>query len=736
MAIIGKIREKSWLLLLLVGGALLAFIFMDYNKMTGGTAVQEGIGTIEGERVDMGEFNKNVEMAQLNADRRAQQEGKPKAEPVDQDAVWNVFTKNILLEKEYEKLGIDVSANEFDAFLFGKQGFDVLPEFQQTFRDSITGQFSENMLRARIEQMQNAEDPEVKAQWEETEKYYKQKRKEDKYFNILKQGLYVTNLEAKNEYIAQKEVKSIDFVVQRYNTIPDEEIKVTDEEVKAFYEKNKDDVKYQVRVPSRDVRYFDVSIVPSAKDSMEFNKMIADLKARFEKAENDSLFVIDRKNSDFNFYSSTSMATYKPDTDQKAMKRGLVYPAHMDTVFKNAHLGQIIGPYQDGPKTRIAKVKGFNEDLLTVRHILIAAPRNDTVAVKAAKKKVDSLLPLINKDNFVEYVLKYSEDPGSKNTGGKYEDFMDYEMVPEFSKFAKENPVGKIGYVQTDYGFHIIEVLEKEKVKYPILTVVEKELKPSFETIEKLDGEINDLLYEIDEKLSKIDDPYKKVEMFDSIAREKGYYPRTLNIPENNPKIYGFTNPLSEAKLLRLAYEDGAGVGELIDSPIKEKNRYIIAILSSIKEEGTPSFENVKLRMRNDLIQKKKAERLIAKMVGAKSLLDEIVKKNPGARIQSAEVVFAKAQIQGAGYEPKIIGAIFSGLKDGQMTVPLEGNSGVYVVLIKKTQKAPAVSDYSAEKEKLEQQLKGGIDAKISNALRKVYDVKDDRKFFEFGIKR
>lgn len=734
MAIIGKIREKSWLMLVIVGLALLAFIFTDASKMTGNNDSVYGFGTVNGEKVDINEFNRDVDRAQANADRNAQQQQQPST-PVDRNQVWKAFTDRLLLSAEYDALGIDVSPSEFDAFLYGKEGFDVLQEFQTGFVDEATGMFNEKLLQSRIEEMETSEDPAVQQQWSDSKEYYTDKRKQDKYYGILKQGLYVTNLEAKNEYTSQKDVKTISYVVQRYNTIKDGEIEVTEEKLKAFYEEHKNDSKYKNKFASRDIRFFDVLVTPSGKDSSDFETMMSTLKEEFSATANDSAFVINRKNSDFNFYSSGHQFTFKPDTDDKAKQRGLTYPAAMDTVFKSASIGDVVGPYTDNGVTRLAKVIDFNSDLLSVRHILIAAQRTDTLAVEKAQAKVDSLMPLINKDNFAAFVLSTSEDPGSKETGGKYEDFMDYEMVPEFSEFAKNESIGKIGYVQTDFGFHIMEVLDKKVEKSPVLAIVQKTLTPSQETIDNKDSEVDNIIYLLDEKISPIANGAEKVAMFDTIAQKEGYFVRPVNIKENGPTVYGFESAFAEDKLLKLAYSNGAQVGDLIDSPIKEKSKYVVAILASIKNEGTPNYEDIKAVMEREFIQVEKAKMITSKMVGAKSL-EELTKKVPGTSIQKADITFANPQIQGSGYEPEVVGALFSGLKDGQRTLPLEGKAGVYVVQIEKTVKAPAVANYQTEKDQLLSGLTGQVQGSATKALSKYANVIDNRRFFETNIRR
>lgn len=209
-------------------------------KITGNTEFKYGYGTVYGEKVDMEAFNKEVNVAQQNADLQAQQQGQP-GQPVDKGAVWNSFVEKLILAKEYEALGIEVSEAEFDAYLYGKNGFSVLPDIESQFKDSITGMFNEKLLQSTIEQLETSDNPEDVQRWESSKEYYITRRQQEKYFNVLSQGMYVTKLEAKNEYTAQKEVKSISYVFKRYSDIKDDEIELNDEKLKAYFEAHKDE---------------------------------------------------------------------------------------------------------------------------------------------------------------------------------------------------------------------------------------------------------------------------------------------------------------------------------------------------------------------------------------------------------------------------------------------------------------------------------------------------------------
>ncbi len=733
MAIIGKIREKSGLTLILLGVAMLAFIMGGWDSIFGASNQTVGLGEVAGEQVDPLKYE-NAVNAMIQQDQQQYAQSQRPYTQADQqastDRAWTMLVEGMILQKEFEKLGLDVSKTELDAFLYGTDGFTVMPDLAQSFTDSITGQFNPRLLEKRIQEMESSSDPQVASSWESNKQNLIEQRKNEKYYQLLNQGAYVTSLEAEEEYKAQKEVKSVSFVVRRYSEIPDDQVKVTEDEVKAYYDEHKNEKKYE-STAGRDVKYFDINIVPSKADSAVFNKTMNTLKTQFATTKNDSIFVL--ANSDLKFYTSTRQSTLRPEGDAKA-QQGLTYPMAMDTVFKTAVPGQIVGPYQDQGKIRLAKVRAFNTNLCKVRHILINAPKGDSLKIKAAQRKADSLVKFINKDNFVEYVTKYSEDPGSKSTGGVYENFLDYEMVPEFSKFSVEKPVGTIGTVKTDFGIHIIEVLDRTAVKYPIVSFIEKTLTPSQDTETKATDDAYNMLYSLDEKVARKSTPRAKLDIFDTIAKQKGYFVRPVRITDENPKAQGFATSFAEDRILKLAYDENSEVGTLCSSPIKDQNRYIIAIVSSIREKGTPEFIDVEESMRAEVLKIKKAERFIKQMNGIKNL--DLLAKKGKTIVNKSEVVFANPQIQGGGYEPEIVGSLFSGLKDGQTTLPLKGEQGVYVIRLNKTTKAPATNNYTMEATQLLSGVKGSMQNEAKMALIKLSEVKDNRRFASLGIRR
>ena len=743
MAIIGKIRSKSGLLVGIIGLALLSFILGDYQSFFGSSEGEYGIGTVYGEKIDPIKYNETNGKVQDQDRGQAQKEQKEYTEEdieKSQDKAWNFLVDSTLLRREYDALEVSVSDREFNAYLMATDGFPILEDLSaQFFTDSLTGLVSEKStvegrqkLKLAIDKLKASKEPQAVQQWKGTKQYYTDRRKQEKYLALLDQGAYVTKLEAEAEYLAQKETKNISFVARRYDEIKDISVKISESELKNYYEEHKSDKKYANRSSSREVKLFDVSVAPSRNDSLMFNKNLNTLKALFLQSANDSIFVA--KNSDRNIYFSDKRATAVPEGNEKANKFQ-TYPASLDSIFKSASIGQIVGPYTMQENVIISKVLGFTPTRLKARHLLIATNSSKDEKVIAAKRKTaDSLLKVINTNNFTELVTKYTEDPGSKTTGGLYENFLEAEMVKEFGSFCATQAIGKIGIVKTDFGFHIIEVLERDATKFPLLVSVSKIFKASIETIENKESEITNILYKLDRSISKIEDPIAKSTLFDTIVARSKYFPRAIVIEDNSPKVTGFSTAAASNKILELAYAEEASVGNITSYPIKDKDKYVIAMISSIKEKGEPKYEHIKAKMKEDLLIEKKSKKLIKQMLKYKTML--ALAKASNTTIMNAEISFSNPQITGGGYEPEIIGALFASvIKDKKRTLPLKGKTGVYVIQIDKTTKAPTAANYKVERDQMYTALKGSVQGQALGALRKKADIVDNRKLNELRIR-
>jgi peptidyl-prolyl cis-trans isomerase D len=100
----------------------------------------------------------------------------------------------------------------------------------------------------------------------------------------------------------------------------------------------------------------------------------------------------------------------------------------------------------------------------TVRHILLMTqgkPPADDAKIKAQAEDVMNQIKS-GKAKFEDMVVKYTEDGGSKDKGGKYTVQRNGQMVKEFEDAAFTQKPGDLGLVKTSYGYHIVQVVSRE----------------------------------------------------------------------------------------------------------------------------------------------------------------------------------------------------------------------------------------------------------------------------------
>jgi peptidyl-prolyl cis-trans isomerase D len=714
MITIGKIREKSGLLIGVIGGALLLFILGEAIRSMGGFGPQvPPRGEAYGQPLDDNKLNELTDIYMTNMERNALSQGKEFTEQDRQqaeDAAYNEVLRLTLLGKEFEALGIAVSDAEIDAFLFATDG---APRSQtvERFFPSAEGGFDEQQFNDFKTQ---AENNVVENGFSYKEFYEKEirgqirnEREADKYVTLLQYGSYVTSFEAEQEFKSENELLKVSYVMRNFDFT---DVELTDAQFEAFYNENKNHPKYKQK-DAREYVYAIIDVKPSDDDK---NNVISDLAAKkgdFSRAANDSIYVL--ANSDNKFFNRSM--TYSVATMEGAPNS---YPQSIDDQIQNANIGDVVGPYANGNVVEMSKVLGFqNEKQSWVRHILISA--QDDAGFQKAQAKADSLIAVINaKNNFVEMVKKFSEDPGSVSNGGEYKWFPEGQMVPEFNDYSFNAPLNKLGAVRTTYGIHIVEVLGRRDARKPYLAVVAKNVNPSEETIFNTEMEARDLWSELEDNQND----------FDTLVTKLGYSIQNGTVYLENPSIYGL-NPAAQSQALNFLFKKTTS--ELaVNDPVRDGNRFLVFQMTRVINEGAPDLEVAKKIMDIDAKKKYIGEQY-AKEMNIANLKQLAEKFN--TLVQQADVTFKQGSLGAGGAEPKVVGGLFSGLAKGKVTVPLVGNQGVYVVRIDETSMRAESEDFTAQQEALLGNFKQTVSSKAFLALMKYSDHKDNRNRLKVG---
>jgi len=485
MALIGRIQKNSVLLLIVIGGAMLAFIFTDMMGNTGGSGYEQlPLATVYDE-----EYN---DLRQVYVDREKDnaaaqnQPFTPQAESQAEDQAFNEVIRRNLMNREFEKLDIICTVDELNDMIHGNHihpWVEQIPLFK-----GFDGQFSRDSVRNFLNQLQDEPEgeeaigqwQEAKTQWRAFEEELKDTRKADKYVALIKKGIYVNSLESKHVYSSNNEMRTVRFVVQRYTDIPFDEIEVTDEEIKAFYEEHKGELAYEMQ-ESRDIDFVSFPIVATEADVDAVKEEMNLIKTDFAAAEDNISFISAKSNSEF----TLDTMEFRMGTESLVFDSfygNNQYPEVADEAIQESKVGDIVGPFVSfNASTQvnemfIGKITGVStEKQAWVRHILIKI--DATRGEEEAKAMSDSIINVIKEqDNFVEMVQTVSEDPGSIAANGEYKWFAEGRMVAEFNDASFNGAIGQLQLVKTTYGFHIVEVLGRGDRVVPKMGVITKEV--------------------------------------------------------------------------------------------------------------------------------------------------------------------------------------------------------------------------------------------------------------------
>ena len=684
MVSLENIRNRSGLLLVVIGFAMLAFILTDLlSSSNGSVSTDLVVGEVGNEEIEYQAFEQRVQETLEN-----QRRSNPNIDIAQvRNSVWNQVVRETILNNEFAELGIEVSSGElFDMV----QGDNPYPTVKQSFTNPETGEFDRvRLLQFLKEDINNDETGQSMQQWLSFEDAIRKERQNNKYNALLAKGLSVSDWEAEQAKKYQSEIRNVSFIQIPLQTLPDSLVSVSDSELKSFIKDNSS--KYQQEA-SRSIEYVVFSVSPSDEDRLDANDWIEDIKADFSEADDDMQFV--RKNSD-----SFNRVLYVGEDGLADNVKALM----------TSKRGTVIGPFQQGFNTlRLAKLvdKASRPDSVEARHILLSSPD--------AEAKIDSLKKLVNKGkSFVELAKTNSEDQGSAINGGDLGWFAEGMMVNEFNEACFSANKGDLIVVNTQFGTHLIEVLNKSKST--------EKYKVAF-----LDREVtfsNSTYQEIFTKAGKFAAENTNYEDFNTSLVSENLSKRVADdLQENTITIPGLESP---RELVKWAYE--SNIGDVSDV-FEFGDKIVVASLTSIKQEGLSDLDDVRAEVERLVIDKKKSDQLINEL-SAYTTLEE-VSSNYGSSIITAEGLnFSSSQVPNLGEQAAFVGAAFA-VEEGQTTKVFSSKNAVCMIRVDKVIAAPENTDFSSTKNSILSNLQSRASFQAYQALVELNDVNDKRAKF------
>lgn len=705
MAILNSIRKKGVFLIIIIALALFAFVLDGViGSSTSSPKGQSNIATVNGIDIPREDFMKLVDVTQRSL-------GPSTATTQAMNIVWERELRRVLLNEQYEALGLTIEKAQLSDALSTNLANN--PTFQND-----AGQFDERKLQEYIANLK-ATSLEAYQQWLDFEKITENGILEKNYFNLVKGGFITTLAEGKQEYHFQNDKINIEYVHLPYSKIADEDVPVSSEEIEKYIKDHPKDFEVE---PLLDIQYISFTEDPSPEDIDASRETIAALlqdKIEFNNVSdmNDTIPGFFKTTDYQEFVNANSDKGY---IDRWWFKKDL--PSGVADTISNLNVGEIYGPYREGNNFNLIKVIEERQmpDSVKANHILIrfqglvTAPQDVSRTKEEAKALADSILNVLQKDKSKYEVIAadFSEDLSNKDSGGDLGYFVPGNMVTVFNDFVFDNEIGKLGVVETNFGFHIIEIVDQKNIQKVLkVATITKEIEPSEKTMNEVFS--NAANFELDSQNGD----------FNELAKEQGLNLKPVNrIGKLDANIPGIGN---NRQIVNWAYQDDTNIGDV--RRFNVLNGYVIAQLTRKNPKGLMSISEASSIVTPILRNEKKAVKIRESVSG--TTLNEIA-SNQNVTVQNATALtMANPTIAGAGTEAKVIGTAF-GKKVGESTDLIDGKNGVYIVRILAINNAPDLEDYSFYANQLNATLIPTINFKVYNALKNAAKIEDNRADF------
>ena len=704
MAILGEIRKRSWLLVGVIALALLAFLVNPdtIDKVFGKNP--NILGKVNGEEITRDELNDQLFIMQ----QQAQQQGQP-TKGLEEQA-WQILVQSKLIKQQFEKMGLKLT----DEIFWSQLQYDpIFAQNQQYFDEK--GNFKLQEIKSEIEKAQ-ATNPENYNFWLKNKKAIEYRMMARILFGNITAGITVSKKEAELMMKFRDEMANIDFVKVDYLEFSKKNnVKVTTQDLADYIKSHPTRFK---ATASRNLAYAYFPATPSAQDDAatlnEINKLYlkgtdaSNGAENFQNTKNDSMFV--ELNSDVPFIPQYVGLNQVPQG--------------IKDKIATATIGQTFGPYKEQNLYVVSKLLDKKaSDSTQSKHILIAykgAERSTASRTKEAAKKIaDSLLAVIKADpaKFAEG-LKLSDEPNAVERNGSVGwTTPTSPFAPGYLKFLADNPKGATGLAETSFGYHIINVEDKKSgsMTYKIAHLA-KNVKASDKTE-------NQVLTQATRFIQQTEG--KSFNQFKNLAEKNKYR-------FDNPKTVGrFQGTLpglgtdKDGDIISWAFDKKRNIGDTDIFTVEGTGDRIVAYVVGKQDEGLADPETVRDQIEPIVKNKLLAKKIIEKInTGKYTSLDQAAKAF-GTTKANAVVNLFNPSVNGS-MEPRVAGAAF-GLASNKLSQPVEGMTGVYLVVKKSVTTNKMPGDVKQIIQSMAQQNAQQFTGSFLKSLQDNADIKDYR---------
>ena len=702
MAVLGQIRQRSFFLIVVIGMALFAFVISGVFDGNSSSAPTDPIAVVNEEEVELTLFRQMVEQAERSYNFSTMQAV---------NSVWDQMIRLTIFKQEFDRLGIDAGKEQIEMILSKDERIVQDPRFQNESGFFDFGIFTNFVNSLRLE------NPQAYQNWRSQEESIVAQAKENIYYDLIKSSSGFTELEGENAYHLENDRVNINFISIPFSEVPDSLFKISDSDIRKYVNQNKE--KFELEA-SRKVNYV---VFPDLATDEDKSRIRADLEKlkelRVEYNDvsklTDTIQGLKIAQNITEFVEQYSEVPF----DSIYLSKGALANDYADILFE-LKKDDVFGPYQDGEQFKISRfIDRKNGGSIRASHILVsfqgASRANPQIA--RSKEEAEKIANKYyrearrNPDDFAELATKYSDGPSS-SMGGDLGFFQEGTMTEKFFDFCNKSRIGRIGIVETEFGFHIIKVTNKEDVV--LIADVVKQIVPSEETSNA-----------VFQKTTQFEMESINLKDFPATSQKYGYEIKEVDqvniLDENLPSMQRQRN------VVQWLFSDETKIKDIKRFSLTTGG-YVVAQLVDVIPEGSININAIKEEVIQEIIKKSKADYLLETYKSYSSL--DSLSGALGKEIETATAVTQKNNVlPGVGSEPYVIGAAFA-MKLNQPSALIKGNNGVYMIEVSSREISKNLESYQAYANILKTEENNRISSVIYNALKSTATIEDNRPVY------
>lgn len=665
MAVLEKIRSHGVLMLIIIGGAMLLFIVSDFIN-SGSSWFQKmraNVAEINGDKIEIEEYQRKID--QLNDVVKMEYGNQTNDDMSEQimNMVWeSTITEKLILD-ECEELGMMVSKDELADILFG-QHISPMIMSSRLFRDE-NNQFNPNMVKQVISLLDNQEAAEQYSQedfktirntWQYWEHATKIGRLQEKYQGLLAKAMVTNPLEAKYSYENGKTSADIVCTSKNYFAIADSTITIDEKDVKALYEKKKEQFKRERKMA--DIQYIAFEVTPSKEDFQEVANTLSQVREEMTSAEDIKIVV--NTSSEVPFVEG-----YMTEEQVPEKLKGFAFSGS-DSIY---------GPVLFENTFTMAKV--------TKRGIMAPDTVDLSVIVLDAKEegaaaKADSIEAMIAAGADFATLAAENSKAANANKGGEIGKVTDVELTRDLAEKVFSTPAGKTFRMEENGALQIFYVKEVGKTVEKVqLAIVEQTVTASSKTR-------NELYTKLQQYVTK----NKEAGLFEAEAAKASMPLQIQKSLDINATSINGMKKMREA--VKWVFENEEGK---VSDVIEGENWLVAVAVDKIYDKGYRSFEEVRDILVAELRRDKKGEMMVAEMKGKTAeQLESMGYHSDTIR----GVTYANPYAGALGNEPKLVAHV-NYVEVGKTSEPISGLNAAYIFKVIDKQENPRPYDEKEE---------------------------------------